>query len=106
MAHTITVHADTTETTIRIVDGQTLLSAFQQSGWHFSAPCGGIGRCGKCLVTIHNPEAAGKRHADEDRWLGSDPTKRLACRCTPTGDLEVTIPAGIHAPAAVVRLDL
>ena len=40
-------------------DGQTLLDLLRQEGFRIAAPCGGQGKCGKCLVTVE--DTAGER---------------------------------------------
>ena len=54
-------------------------------------PCGGHGKCGKCLVTVTGNVSAAS--ADEKRILSADELAkgiRLACRTTVLGDCTVT----------------
>ncbi|MDD4797863.1 MAG: 2Fe-2S iron-sulfur cluster-binding protein, partial [Eubacteriales bacterium] len=56
-----------------------LLDALVAAGQRVAAPCGGNGRCGKCLVLVHNPK---KPCAQEERLLGGAQLAqgwRLAC---------------------------
>ena len=96
----VNITVDGAPTTIPVERGETLLEAIQRAGWHFPAPCGGHGRCGKCVVTVDNPAAAGERHPDETRWLGEDPERRLACRCVPVGDLAISVMGSVKPSAS------
>ena len=77
---------------------ETLLATLGRTGWHLPAPCGGMGRCGKCRVTVTPPEAAGPRDAREERFTGPEPAERLACLVVPEADLEVVLPETAVAP--------
>ena len=48
--HFLTVIVDGKEYGYPVADGQNLLEALVQTGHAISAPCGGRGVCGKCLV--------------------------------------------------------
>ncbi len=104
MSISATITSDHRQDTIEVHDDESLLGALQRTGWHLPAPCGGIGRCGKCLVTIDPPEAGGARSPEEDRFTGDDPARRLACRTFPTADLTVTLPGHVTPPASADTL--
>ena len=104
MSITATITSDHRQDTVEVHDDESLLGALQRTGWHLPAPCGGIGRCGKCLVTIDPPEAGGARSPEEDRFTGDDPARRLACRTFPTADLTVTLPGHVTPPASADTL--
>ncbi|MBQ9684917.1 MAG: DUF4445 domain-containing protein [Oscillospiraceae bacterium] len=61
--------------------GQTLLEVLREAGAPIAAPCGGLGRCGKCRVRL--TDAAGSREV-------------LACQTLVTGDawVETDAPGG------------
>lgn len=61
--------------TISCPTGANLYRTLRDGGMHVSAPCGGSGICGKCIVTV----------------TGVGPVK--ACQYTVTQDIEVTLPA-------------
>ncbi|NLA48038.1 MAG: 2Fe-2S iron-sulfur cluster binding domain-containing protein, partial [Bacteroidales bacterium] len=59
---------------IPAVPGRRLLDIIKEHGFDIYTPCGGRGRCGKCLVTV--------------RGAGNV----LACSYYPDGDVEVVLP--------------
>jgi uncharacterized 2Fe-2S/4Fe-4S cluster protein (DUF4445 family) len=79
--------------------GTTLLAVLQRTGWHISAPCGGAGSCGKCIVQVDPPAAGGPPSPAESRLIAENPSARLACRCRPEADLRVILPQSAVAPA-------
>lgn len=58
-------------------EGENLLELLRRGGYRLPAPCGGKGRCGKCLVTLRRAER-------EERVL--------ACRSRVEGDCTVILP--------------
>ncbi|MCL2408648.1 MAG: ASKHA domain-containing protein [Oscillospiraceae bacterium] len=58
------------------VPGETLLKQITDAGEFLDAPCGGKGRCGKCLVHIGSPDGQAV----------------LACQTRVDGDLDVHLP--------------
>jgi uncharacterized 2Fe-2S/4Fe-4S cluster protein (DUF4445 family) len=74
--------------------GVTLASAAALAGVPLRTPCGGQGRCGKCLVQargkLSEPTAAERRVLSEQElsegW-------RLACQAVVVGDAQVSVPA-------------
>lgn len=79
--------------TVTVPAGELLLNAAVAAGVPITAPCGGHGRCGKCLVRIERgkadaPDDHEREHLTDDQlsvgW-------RLACRARVLGDLEVYV---------------
>lgn len=66
------IHTLSRELDITAEAGERLLDVLRRAGVNLSAPCGGLGRCGKCRATV-NGEAV------------------LACRYTVTGDASVAL---------------
>lgn len=84
-------------------DAPILLSDIIQAvGVDFSLPCGGKGKCGKCLVKATG-ELSGPTQSEKEK-LGASLHAgfRLACLTKATGDCEVTVP---HADAIVGLAD-
>ena len=100
MKHTITIVSDGRTETAELEPDESLLECLQRTGWHVPAPCGGIGRCGKCLVTVEPVSAAGIRRSEDERFTGSASERRLACRTFPTGDLTVRLSATVTPPTS------
>ncbi|MBN1571793.1 MAG: DUF4445 domain-containing protein [Deltaproteobacteria bacterium] len=85
-------------------DSETpLIDLLKENGILLNLPCGGEGRCGKCIVKVAPkgaPSSAGLPYAmvpgdDERRFLSDKSLEsglRLACRVIVTADIEVTIP--------------
>jgi uncharacterized 2Fe-2S/4Fe-4S cluster protein (DUF4445 family) len=75
-----------------VVSGSTIKEALLAASIPISMPCGGHGRCGKCVVHVE-----GKVAKPDELELARLPSKhksaRLACMCRVIGDAEVTIPA-------------
>ena len=63
----IKIHTPSKELSVTAEDGERLLDALRRAGINVTAPCGGLGRCGKCRATVNGEEV-------------------LACRYTLTGD--------------------
>ncbi|MGP8256357.1 MAG: ASKHA domain-containing protein [Methanoregula sp.] len=76
--------------------GTTILDAAQRAGINMNVVCGGVGKCGKCVVFVQS----GKTEFDRQkygRFFTEDELKRgacLACVTTIQGDLQVFIPEG------------
>ena len=68
----IKIHTPSKELSVTAEDGERLLDALRRAGINVTAPCGGLGRCGKCRATVNGEEV-------------------LACRYTLTGDACVTV---------------
>lgn len=91
MSTLITIIAGGRRETISARDGESLLDALRRAGWHIEAPCGGHGRCGKCVVEVDPPGSAGPIDEREARYTGGSATTRLACRSVPTDTLTVRV---------------
>lgn len=76
-----------------VLPGTILLEASARAGFIVETPCGGAGKCGKCLVRVVSGECG---TCEEDRTLLGDEKVRdgyrLACRCTVEESLTVEIP--------------
>ncbi len=80
-------------------DNDTLLQTLQRHEIHLPAPCGGVGKCGKCAVQVSDEEAAGPRSPDEDRHAPAGSGLRLACRAMPQAPLTVTVTERVKTAA-------
>lgn len=79
--------------TVYVLRGTLLLEAAARAGSVIGTPCGGAGKCGKCLVRITNGGNAGP--GDDAAPLTEQQIAdgyRLACRCRVDDDLVVEIP--------------
>jgi uncharacterized 2Fe-2S/4Fe-4S cluster protein (DUF4445 family) len=74
-----------------VVPGSTVEEALLAAAIPVSMPCGGHGRCGKCVVRIEGP-ASPIRPEERARLPRGIPGARLACVARLMGDAEVTIP--------------
>lgn len=85
--------------TCRHRDNDTLLQTLQRHEIHLPAPCGGLGKCGKCAVRVSDEEAAGPRSPDEDKHAPAGSGLRLACRAVPQSPLTVTLTERVKTAA-------
>ena len=60
---TVRIISDRRECTIRADGAENLLTVLQQAGFQVSAPCGGNGTCGKCLVEVLTEKGTEQRRA-------------------------------------------
>lgn len=95
----IKVHTAHGLLTCRHRDNDTLLQTLQAHDIHLSAPCGGVGKCGKCAVRVSDEEAAGPRSPEEDRHAPAGSGLRLACRAVPRSPLTVTLAETVKTAA-------
>ena len=65
---------------VEVPPGITILEAARLAGLNLAAPCGGTGRCGKCLVKVMSTQGD---HSQQ--WV-------LACQTTVTNSLTVELP--------------
>jgi uncharacterized 2Fe-2S/4Fe-4S cluster protein (DUF4445 family) len=75
---------------LQVEDGATLKEVMNDAGINFDFPCGGRGRCGKCLVKI--TEGVGEPLAEEKKKLSQeqiDEGIRFACLTQVHNDLKV-----------------
>lgn len=68
----IRIRAGARELTVKAEKGERLLDVMRRAGVSLAAPCGGLGRCGKCRATANGGEI-------------------LACQYTVAGDALVTV---------------
>ncbi|MEI7857184.1 MAG: ASKHA domain-containing protein [Methanomicrobiales archaeon] len=79
---------------IEIARGCTILDAAQRAGLNINVVCGGLGKCGKCIVyvqsgkTIFDAQKYGRFFTQDELSKGAC----LACETTIEGDLQVFIP--------------
>ncbi len=79
---------------IEIEQGSTILDAAQRAGLNINVVCGGLGKCGKCIVYVQS----GKTNFDQQKFgqfFTADERTRgacLACKTTVESDLQVFIP--------------
>ena len=59
----ITIKTETENIVVEAEAGKTALEVIQNAGLSFSAPCGGNGLCGKCMVYVHEGGISGLRLA-------------------------------------------
>lgn len=76
-----------------VLPGTILLEAIEQAGFILETPCGGAGKCGKCLIRI----ISGKCHPSEHEKdvVGQaqfEQGYRLACHCKADGSLTIEVP--------------
>ena len=90
---TLTIIQGQSHAAVEMPPGATLLEGLRRGGFpHADAPCGGQGRCGRCLV-----EASGGVAPPDEReraLLAPGETRRLACLARMEGDCAVTLPEG------------
>src|SRR3990172_3822179 len=75
----------------RVPTGALLTEAAQDAGIDIQQPCGGQGRCGRCVVQVVSGEV---RHRSQLRLLPEDIQAgyALACQSIVEGDVEVSVP--------------
>ncbi|MDR1037858.1 MAG: ASKHA domain-containing protein [Deltaproteobacteria bacterium] len=79
----------TEDQTYQAEEGKTILENLAAQGLRLDAPCGGRGKCGKCIVkadgALEPPDAA------EQKLIDEFPGKRLSCTAKVAGDVTVTL---------------
>ncbi|MDR3155013.1 MAG: ASKHA domain-containing protein [Deltaproteobacteria bacterium] len=70
-------------------EGKTILEALAAQGLRLDAPCGGRGKCGKCVVKADGDLSAPS--ASELKLIEGLPGKRLACTAKLQGDVTVDL---------------
>ena len=79
------------DTTIEVAAGATLSDAAELAGIEINQPCGGQGRCGRCVIKVESGEIRRRstlRLSSEDVADGY----ALACQAVVAGDAVITIP--------------
>ncbi len=85
------IHLEPTGRTVHVPAGTVLEEAISRAGLRVPLPCGGQGRCGRCLVEVREGSVrrrSGQRlsEAEVDRGLA------LACQTLVSGDATVWVP--------------
>lgn len=77
-------------------EGVSVRDASQHAGIAIPSTCGGVGSCGLCTITIESgAENLNPLTPQELDKLGNVffiTRERLACQCTPTGDMTCKVP--------------
>src|SRR5271157_1414446 len=87
--------------------GTTILDAAQRAGINMNVVCGGVGKCGKCVVFVQS----GRTEFDRQkfgRFFTEEELKKgacLACVTTIQGDLQVFIPEGTLIQEQKILID-
>jgi uncharacterized 2Fe-2S/4Fe-4S cluster protein (DUF4445 family) len=74
-----------------VVSGCTVKEALFAASIPISMPCGGHGRCGKCVVRVEGRVSKPDR-SELERLPEGEKNARLACMARIEGDAEITIP--------------
>ncbi|MFN2187801.1 MAG: ASKHA domain-containing protein [Candidatus Promineifilaceae bacterium] len=85
------VKFDAAEESVTVVTGTLLTEAALEAGVEISQPCGGQGRCGRCMVRV----SGGSVRRRSTLRLTEDDVKRgyaLACQSVVESDVEVLVP--------------
>jgi uncharacterized 2Fe-2S/4Fe-4S cluster protein (DUF4445 family) len=97
--HTVTILPD--GTTVSVETSTPLVEALNSAGIRLTLPCGGEGRCGKCLVRIETdppPSTESDRRFLRESALAEG--LRLACGISVTGDMAVHVPSALRMDEA------
>ena len=88
----VTIRMGKKQTALKTVRGRRLKELISDAKITFSFPCGGNGRCGKCVVTFVSgapkPGAADRNFLTEREI---DDGKRVLCRCVLEGDCVIDL---------------
>ncbi len=89
-----------------ITPDKSILDASRLCGVFIPSVCGGRGKCGKCRVTIVNPDAVQPpTEAEEEALQEQRPGLRLACMTYPRNDVIVEIPPESLEAAADILVE-
>ena len=92
----VTVSTSSGKKTIETSSSKHLLDALTaHPEFHIPAPCGGVGTCGRCRVSLVDSAGAPEPDAEERAHLNGsalDAGVRLACRVIPTDGMVVALP--------------
>ncbi|MHC4252454.1 MAG: 2Fe-2S iron-sulfur cluster-binding protein, partial [Planctomycetota bacterium] len=86
---------------VEVAAGATVHDAARAGDVCLVSPCGGAGRCGRCVVEVVGP--APEPTAPERERLSADDIakgRRMACELAVTRDMEVVVPASSRAAFA------
>jgi len=93
MANEIKVTFEPSGRSVYVLPGTILLEATARAGFIIETPCGGAGKCGKCLVRVTSGDC---QSCDTCSGSLSDQQVRdgfrLACQCRVAGELVVEVP--------------
>ncbi|MBN1881493.1 MAG: DUF4445 domain-containing protein [Deltaproteobacteria bacterium] len=92
--------------TLSVETGTPLVEALNRAGIHLTLPCGGEGRCGKCLVRISTnapPPTENDRRFLRESVLTEG--LRLACSVLVTDSMEVHVPPALRINEAAGSWD-
>lgn len=81
-------------------EGQTIMEVLADSDIAMRSDCGGQGRCGKCLVSVHPAANISLPTEDEIKLFEKEKYSaghRLACGAKIQGDIAITLPAWGHS---------
>ncbi|MBN1293100.1 MAG: DUF4445 domain-containing protein [Candidatus Latescibacteria bacterium] len=91
---------------ISVTKGTLLSDAMKSAGLSIQLPCGGTGKCGKCIVEIHpeapEPTSFDRQHLSEDDLRQG---KRLACKTKVDRAMSVLISPGIRVLDGKILVD-
>jgi uncharacterized 2Fe-2S/4Fe-4S cluster protein (DUF4445 family) len=88
---------------IEAVHKESLLIALARRGIQISSDCGGMGKCGKCLVRLSQTPIETSENSDSAGFQEKQFLDQLACQTEVTSDLTVSIPATSLSRAEVVE---
>jgi uncharacterized 2Fe-2S/4Fe-4S cluster protein (DUF4445 family) len=84
----VIIHQGKKQIKVGISAGDTISAAIRKSGLHISMPCGGVGRCGKCAVSVSG--SLDEPDQTEKAFMNDiSEGMRLACRAAIRSDCEV-----------------
>ena len=90
---TLTIHCGGSTQRVEVAAGVTVLEGLRQGGFqHVEAPCGGSGRCGRCLAEVTG--AVSPVSDREHALLAPGEGRRLVCLTLVEGDCAVVLPEG------------
>lgn len=92
---------------VRVGEGISLLEAAYQAGFLIASECGGLGRCGRCLVEVEGGDVTPPSGVEQEVLGKSGARKglRLACVTYPRSDLRVAIPATSFRVSPVIATE-
>ncbi len=94
----VVIYTDVEKRVLKARAGRRLKELISDAGISFPQPCGGNGRCGKCVVTFVS--GAPKASALDENFLSKEELesgKRLLCRCVLERDCQVELSGGAAA---------
>ncbi|MFN2168019.1 MAG: 2Fe-2S iron-sulfur cluster-binding protein, partial [Anaerolineae bacterium] len=80
---------------VEVAQGTLILEAAQACDVNINVPCGGQGRCGRCVVVVAGGEgepAIRRRSAMRLSAADIQAGYALACQTVVTGDIAITVP--------------